>query len=100
MKELVKVSAIQDSITIQDSYTPEKLISRFFEFLDVSEQSTRTYKYGIKQFMAYLHNENISKPTRETIISYKKAMISKGLKPSTVALYLSSIRRFFFLVCK
>ena len=95
MKELVKVSAIQDSITIQDSHTPEKLISRFFEFLDVSEQSTRTYKYGIKQFMAYLHNENITMPTRETILGYKKALISKGLKPSTIALYLSSLRRFF-----
>ena len=95
MKELVKVSAIHDSITIQDSHTPEKLISRFFEFLDVSEQSTRTYKYGIKQFMAYLHNENITMPTRETILAFKKALISKGLKPSTVALYLSSLRRFF-----
>ena len=89
MRDIVKVSAIQGSPTA------EKLISRFFEFLDVSEQSTRTYKYGIRQFMQYLDRESISKPTRETVLSYKKALISKGLKPSTIALYLSSIRRFF-----
>ena len=80
---------------IQEKITPEFLINRFFYFLDVSPATNRTYHYGIKQFMQYLHNENISKPSRETIIAYKKALISKGLKPSTVALYLSSIRRFF-----
>ena len=45
--------------------------------------------------MQYLHRENISKPTRETVIAYKKELTAKGLKPSTIALYLSSIRRFF-----
>ena len=93
MKGLAK---FQDSkIAIQESITPEKLISRFFEFLDVSEQSIRTYKHGISQFMRYLHNESIIRPTRETILGYKKALTERGLKPSTVALYLSSIRRFF-----
>lgn len=75
--------------------TPENLISRFFEYLDVSAQSVQTYRKGIRQFMSYLHSENISKPTRETVIAYKKELTAKGLKPSTVALYLSSIRRFF-----
>ena len=75
--------------------TPENLISHFFEYLDVSAQSVQTYRKGIRQFMSYLHSENISKPTRETVIAYKKELTAKGLKPSTVALYLSSIRRFF-----
>ena len=95
MKDIVKVSEIHDSITIQDSTKPENLMNRFFEFLDVSEQSTRTYKHGIMQFMKYLNRENISKPVRENVIAYKREMQSKGLKPSTIALYLSSIRRFF-----
>ena len=95
MKEMVKVSAIQDSISIQDSATPENLINRFFEFLDVSEQSIRTYRHCIRQFMQYIHTENISCPTRETILTYKREMLGKGLKPSTIALYLSSLRRFF-----
>lgn len=75
--------------------TPENLISHFFKYLDVSAQSVQTYRKGIRQFMSYLHSENISKPTRETVIAYKKELTAKGLKPSTVALYLSSIRRFF-----
>ena len=96
MKGLVK---FQDRVSSQAELTvnttPENLISRFFEYLDCSEQTTRTYKYGVRQFMSYLHRESISHPTRETVIGYKKALIAKGLKSATISLYLSAIRRFF-----
>ena len=95
MKDIVKVSGISKSSAIQESITPENLINRFLAYLDCSAQTTRTYKHGIRRFVSYLHSENISKPTRETVIAYKKELTAKGLKPSTVALYLSSIRRFF-----
>ena len=95
MKDIVKVSDISNTSSIQSSITPEHLISSFFSYLDCSEQTTRTYRYGIKQFMKYLAVENISRPTRETILAYKKELTGRGLKPATVALYLSSIRRLF-----
>ena len=94
-----KVEKLQDRVSreleLTASITAENLVKRFFEFLDVSEQTGRAYKFGIKQFIRYLHSENIPQPTRETVITYKKSLIAKGLKPSTIALYLSSIRRFF-----
>lgn len=96
MKEL---ATLQDStnskVVVIESATPEKLISRFFEFLDVSNATNGTYRKGIRQFMKFIKTENISKPTRETVLSFKRSLIERGLKPSTVALYLSSIRRFF-----
>jgi integrase/recombinase XerC len=96
MNALVK---LQDNangkVELTISSTPETMISRFFAFLDTSEQTVRTYRYGISQFMKYLHAENINRPTRENVIAFKKALIAKGLKPSTIALYLSAIRRFF-----
>ena len=95
MKDIVKVSGISKSSAIQESITPENLINRFLAYLDCSAQTTRTYKHGIRRFVSYLHSENISKPTRETVIAFKKELATKGLKPSTIALYLSSSRRFF-----
>ena len=96
MNALVK---LQDNangkVELTISSTPETMISRFFAFLDTSEQTVRTYRHGISQFMKYLHAENINRPTRENVIAFKKALIAKGLKPATIALYLSSIRRFF-----
>lgn len=92
MKE---IAILSNSTAIQELTTPEKLINRFFEYLDVSAQSVQTYRKGIRQFMKYLHEEHISRPTRETVLAYKRKMTGKGLKPSTVALYLSAIRRFF-----
>ena len=96
MNALVK---LQDNangkVELTISSTPETMISRFFAFLDTSEQTVRTYRHGISQFMKYLHAENINRPTRENVIAFKKALIAKGLKPSTIALYLSAIRRFF-----
>ena len=75
--------------------TPEKLISRFFEYLDVSNATNSTYRKGIRQFMKFMHSDNISRPTRETVLSFKRSLIERGLKPSTIALYLSALRRFF-----
>ena len=92
MKELVRISS---STSIQGFITPEKLINRFFKYLDVSAQSVQAYRKGITQFMKYLAMENISRPTRETVLSFKRSLIERGLKPSTIALYLSALRRFF-----
>ena len=72
-----------------------KMLNRFYEFLDVSSITLRSYRSGIKQFMAYLNSQNERKPNREAVIMFKKALIDKGAKPATVALYLSALRRFF-----
>lgn len=96
MSEIVKFQDNHNSNSgLSEISTPEHLISSFFLYLDCLEQTVRTYRYGIKQFMKYLKAGNTSKPTRETILSYKKELTSRGLKPSTIALYLSSLRRLF-----
>lgn len=93
MKELATLKGKSNSSLVINS--PEDLVNSFFEFLDCTEQTARTYRYGISQFLQYLHSENISRPTRETILAYKKQMTERGLKPSTISLRLSSLRRFF-----
>lgn len=71
------------------------LLDRFMNFLDVSSSSVHTYTFGVKRFLQYLSDNRIVQPTRETVLMYKKELIEKHCKPSTIALYLSSVRRFF-----
>ena len=70
-------------------------VTRFSEFLDVSEITLRAYRSGIKQFIVFCTANRISQPNRETVIMFKKELTASGRKPSTVALYMAAIRRFF-----
>lgn len=70
------------------------IVNRFTEFLDVSEITVKAYRSGIRQFMMYLNMQNVTMPTRESVVMFKKALVAEGRKPSTVALYLAAIRRF------
>ena len=71
------------------------VVNRFFAFLEVANDTSRTYTSGIKQFFNFLGKHNIKYPVREDVIAFKKELAYQGKKPATIALYLSSIRRFF-----
>lgn len=71
------------------------LLDRFTVFLDVSHSSVHTYSFGVRRFIQFLNEYSINMPTRETVLMYKKALAERNCKPSTVALYLSALRRFF-----
>ncbi len=71
-----------------------ELLDRFIRYIEVSPLSARSYIYGIKAFFKYLSENGIKQPTRENVIEYKKHLLTTKAN-STVALYLSSLRRFF-----
>lgn len=71
------------------------IINRFSEYLDVSSNTVRIYKTGISRLMSYLNNHSVNSPKREDILNFKRYLVAEGKKSSTVALYLSSVRRFF-----
>lgn len=72
----------------------ENMLDRFIQYIDVSPLSVRSYISGVRKFLSYLSEEGIKTPTRETVLSYKKELCEK-YAANSVALYLSSIRRFF-----
>ena len=71
------------------------VLNSFVEFLDVVPLTVKTYKAGISRLIAYLKAERITKPEREDIAAFKKALQQCGCKPATISAYLSAIRRFF-----
>ena len=73
----------------------EYLLTDFFLFLDVSEKTMAIYRRALKQLFSFLHNNNISKPTYDDILQFKKTLEARNCKSATIALYLAATRRFF-----
>lgn len=72
-----------------------QLIDRFIDSLDVAATSRQTYRLALRQFFSWMMRQQLENPTRETILSYKAALDSRGLRPFTRANYLVAVRRFF-----
>ena len=85
----------KEGISQYSSVLSSAVIERFSEFLDVSEITLRAYSSGIKQCITFCTSNRISQPNRNTVLLFKKTLIKNSAKPSTVALYLSALRRFF-----
>jgi len=67
---------------------------RFLDFIDVKPETERTYRKGIKQFVIYMNNNEITEPTRDDVINYRESL-KEGHKPSTVQVYLAALKAFY-----
>lgn len=72
----------------------ENLIERYLEYIDVCDNTVRTYNVGLIQFMQYLKDNNIKTPTRDDIINFREYLKVEH-KPNTVNAYLIAVRNFF-----
>lgn len=72
----------------------EDLMERYLQFIDVSDNTTKTYNVGLIQFMQYLKDNNIKMPTRDDIINFREHLKAEH-KPNTVNSYLIAVRNFF-----
>lgn len=70
------------------------LIKRFLSYLDVSDNTIKTYNVGLVQFNEYLKQNNIKEPTRDDIIQFRE-QLKKQHKPNTINAYLIAIRNFY-----
>ena len=72
----------------------ESLMQKYLEFIDVSDNTTKTYNVGLIQFSEYLKRNNITTPTREDVIDFRE-YLKEEHKPNTVNAYLIAIRNFY-----
>ena len=70
-------------------------INRFLDYIDVSDNTIKTYNVGLLQFIDYLKNNSVQEPTREDIISFREYLKEEQLKPNTINAYLIAIRNFY-----
>lgn len=91
---MISIVSSNSSVQMKQQNTLADLARRFAEYLDVSELTVKSYKSGVRKFLEFLHSNGISNPTRDTVILYKKELMTR-YSANTVSLYLSAIRRFF-----
>lgn len=72
-----------------------ELIERFIQSHDVAVSSRKTYRNALVQFFVWFTKKKVISPNRETILAYKEALDTKGLRPSTRSAYLVAVRKFF-----
>lgn len=77
------------------NFNIDELIHPFIAAQDISLNSRATYLNALTQFMRWCSEKKIIEPKRETILSYKFWLDTKGLSSYTKAMYIVVVRRFF-----
>lgn len=73
----------------------DEFIHPFIAAQDISLNSRTTYLNAMVQFVRWCTEKKITEPKRETILSYKFWLDTKGLSSYTKAMYIVVVRRFF-----
>ena len=72
----------------------ENLLKDFYKSIDVEEETIRTYKKGITNFLKWVKDNEIKQVDKKVMISYKD-YLKKTYKPTTATTYLSGVRNLF-----
>lgn len=72
----------------------QELITKYLGYIDVTDNTIRTYNVGLMQFMKYLKLKGIKNPEREDIINFRE-YLQKEHKPTTINSYLIAVRNFY-----
>ena len=70
-------------------------VERYLDYIDVSDNTIKTYNVGLLQFIQYLKDHNIQEPIREDIIAFREYLKEEQLKPNTINAYLIAVRNFY-----
>lgn len=90
MNELV----IKPINQIGNNNFPIEKLKEFYNNIDVSEETIRTYKNGIDNFLNWIKSNNITQIEKQTLIDYKK-YLKANYKIGTASTYLSGVRNLF-----
>lgn len=80
--------------TVQAGQFIEELSQRFTKYIDAKPKTIETYSKAIRQFLKYIAQQGITRPTREDVLAYRDDL-KKDHKPTTVQNYIMAIRQFF-----
>lgn len=71
-----------------------ELKGKYLNYIDVSDNTVKTYEVGLLQFINYLQQNDISFPQRKDIINFRN-YLEQYHKPTTVNSYIVAVRNFF-----
>ena len=92
--QLTTISGNQARIQALDSDF-NKLLDKFYSFIQVKQASKDTYKKGMASFIGYIKASGLTNISRADLLEYVEALKSKGLKPTTIKSYIASLKAFY-----
>ena len=97
MTTAMTVGTIETTAAVVTSGNPfnTATLAGWIAFCDVKAPTQATYNKAVENFFGYLASNNISTPTRETIISYREWLLASGYKVSSARLYMTICKKFF-----
>lgn len=70
------------------------LCQRYIEYMDIRENSLRTYATALRQFIKWITENQIRQPQRQDVIQFREDM-GQTRKAATVQTYMIAVRQFF-----
>lgn len=92
MTELTTTNTALQSLSY---LTINDLEASYVKYLDSCPATVETYTKNLKRFFEYTRENNIARPQREDIISFREYLKNKGLKPTTIQNYMTAVKLFF-----
>lgn len=89
-----EITVIGNNAIVEQRELNADMFTRWTSYIDASPKTVETYSKAIKQFLLYLSENGINKPTREDIVAYRDNLKQEH-KPTTVQSYLAAVKLFF-----
>ncbi len=83
-----------DTLQRHDDDSVLNYVVTFYDYLDVSKSTLDSYRRALSQFTAWLKRENINRPDRRDIMTYRDEL-KANFTANTVNTYMTPVRRFF-----
>lgn len=80
-------------------YREPSTLDAFLNSLDVKPRTVETYRKALNYFFLWLESEGINHPKDTDIKAYKSALTERKMSVSTIASYLTAVRRYFGYLC-
>lgn len=85
---------MENLIKVNKEFKVKDFETKYFEFIDVTSKTRKTYLDGISSFIQYVDNNQIVNPTREDVINWRN-YLRVNYSSSTVNTYLVGLKSFF-----
>ena len=73
----------------------DDLFHRFVAFIDATPSTVRTYRASLRQWFKYMRANSITRPTMDSVRSYRSYLKATGKKPTTIQNYIIAVKQFF-----
>ena len=71
------------------------VLDDFKRNLDATPNTKETYIKGVKVFLEWCDNNNVSEVNHATLIQYKEDLIAQNKKSATISMYMTALKKLY-----